>query len=108
MATRANIVIDQGTDFTAQINVANSSGSGIDLSGYSVSSKIRKTYSSSNSVSFNATANSSGAVVLTINAASTLAISPGRYVYDVLLTDNVGKASRLIEGQVTVNPAVTK
>ena len=52
MATRVNIIIDQGTDFSTAINLTDSSGTDLNLTGYSAASQIRKTHSSSNSTAF--------------------------------------------------------
>ena len=46
MATKANIVIDQGTTFSTVINLADENGDAINLTGYSANSQIRKHYSS--------------------------------------------------------------
>jgi hypothetical protein len=108
MATRANIVIDQGTNFETQINIDDSQGNPIDLTTYTVESQIRKTYTSANAYSFTATANSSGVLVLALTANSSAAIPAGRYLYDVLVTSGIGNASRILEGQVTINPSVTR
>ena len=35
-------------------------------------------------------------------------LSPGRYVYDLLITDNTGTKSRVIEGIVSVLPGSTE
>ena len=52
MATKANILIDQGTTFSTVINLTNEDGDPIDLTGYTGDSEMRKHYTSSNSQSF--------------------------------------------------------
>ena len=52
MATRVNIIIDQGTDFSTTVNLTDSSGTNLNLTGFSAASQIRKTHSSSNSTAF--------------------------------------------------------
>lgn len=110
MAVRANITIDQGTNFSANVNVADTSGNALNLSTYTIASQIRKHYSSSNSVSFStSTPNAeNGIILLSINANTTSNMSAGRYVYDVELTSNTGVVTRLVEGYVTINPQVTR
>jgi len=109
MATRVNIVIDQGTDFETSINLTNSSGDQLDLTGMSAASQIRKTHTSSNSVAFTtALANASGTLTLSLNNATTSNMTAGRYVYDVELTDASNVISRILEGVVTVTPEVTR
>lgn len=109
MATRVNILIDQGTDFTTSVNLTDNNGSQLDLTGMTAASQIRKTHSSSNSTSFTtALANNTGTLTLSLNNAVTSSMSAGRYVYDVELTDVSNVKSRILEGIVTVTPEVTK
>jgi hypothetical protein len=108
MATRANIVLDQRTTFTTAIDLNDANGNPIDLSSYSILAQVRKSPTSTNAVSFTATGNSSGIILLSMNAATTSTLSAGRYVYDVLVTNVSGQATRVVEGQVTVSPAVSK
>jgi hypothetical protein len=44
---------------------------------------------------------------MSLNSANTANIYPGRYVYDVYITSNVGRI-RVLEGIVNVSPQVTK
>ena len=109
MATRVNILIDQGTDFTTSVNLTDSSGAQLNLTGMSAASQIRKTHSSSNSTSFTtALANNTGTLTLSLNNSVTSSLSAGRYVYDVELTDSSSIKSRILEGIVTVTPEVTR
>lgn len=108
MATKLNLVIDQGATYTNSSIIAyNSSNAAIDLSTYTVASKIRKHYTSTNSVSFTATGNSTGYISLTMTANTTANITAGRYVYDVEVTSNTGIVTRVKEGIVTVTPNAT-
>ncbi len=49
MAQYEDIIIDQGADQTLQLTLVDTSGDAKDLTGYSASAQIRKTYSSSDS-----------------------------------------------------------
>jgi len=109
MATRVNIIIDQGTDFSTAINLTDSSGVDLNLTGYSAASQIRKTHSSSNSTAFTCTLTTANSTLtLVLNNSVTAAMSAGRYVWDAELTDGSGTISRILEGMVTVTPEVTK
>tara|TARA_R110000851_G_scaffold303949_1_gene461690 strand:+ start:10354 stop:10683 length:330 start_codon:yes stop_codon:yes gene_type:complete len=109
MGTKVNIVIDQGTDFATTVSLTNSSGDQLDLTGMSASSQLRKTFSSSNATAFTtALANNTGSLTMSMNNATTSALSAGRYVYDVELTDSSSVKSRILEGMVTITPEVTK
>jgi len=109
MATRVNILIDQGTDFTTSVNLTDSNGAQLDLTGMTAASQIRKTHSSSNATSFSTSlANNTGTLTLSLNNSVTSSLSAGRYVYDVELTDSSSVVSRILEGIVTVTPEVTR
>ena len=110
MATKANLVIDQGTDYSTVVNVSDSDGVAIDLTGYSGAGQLRKHYTSSNSVSFNVSVSNAtaGEVTLALTATQTSNISAGRYVYDVEVTSTSNVVSRIVEGIVTITPQVTR
>lgn len=108
MAIKANLIIDQGADFTTTINVTDDGGNTINLSTYTGAAQMRKHYTSSTYYSFNVTTHSNGAVILSVNSAVTNTIPFGRYVYDCELTDGSGVKSRLVEGIVTISPQVTR
>ena len=108
MAIRANLIIDQGADYTTTVTLTDSDDGAISLAGYVASAQMRKTYSSRNAVDFTATISPTrGAVTISLTDAQTANIVPGRYVYDVILTRN-GVTTRIIEGVATVTPRVTK
>lgn len=108
MALKGNISIDQGTDFSTTINVTDDNGDAVDLTSYTGAAQMRKHYTSSNSTSFVVSTTSGGEVSLSMNAAVTGALVPGRYVYDCEITDSSNTVSRLVEGIVTVTPQVTR
>ena len=110
MAIIANLYIDQGTDFSVTVDVTDSAGDILNLSGYSASAQIRKTYASSTvAASFGTTiAEAQGQVTLTLTDTVTAGIEAGRYVYDLQITSGAGNKTRVIEGQAIVTPGVTR
>ena len=109
MAIKANIVVDQGVDYSTDINLTDDDEQAIDLTGYTANSQIRKTFTSSNSVSFSTSVSgTTGVVTLSLTANQTGSLTSGRYVYDVFLTNGSGVKSRIVEGIVTVTPRVTR
>ena len=108
MAIKANIVIDQGVDYSTNVTLTDEDENVIDLTGYTANSQIRKTFTSSNAVTFSTSISpASGIVTLSLTANQTSNIASGRYVYDVFLTNGSGVKSRIVEGIVTVTPRVT-
>ena len=110
MASISNIFIDQGATFTTTVTVTDSSGSAVNLSGYSVAAQIRKTFLSASATAFTASISnaSSGEITISLSPTQTAALEAGRFVYDVLITASGGTKTRVVEGQVTVNPSVTR
>lgn len=111
MAVYSNIVVDQGADYSASIDVTDSDGDNIDLSGYTAAGQIRKTYSSSTAVDFTvaiASPASAGVLNISLSNTQTNAMKAGRYVYDVEITNSGGVKTRVLEGQVEITPGVTQ
>lgn len=109
MATKANLLIDQGTTFSTTIIVSDDEGNSLNLEGYTGAAQLRKHYTSSNSVSFNVSiSGTTGEVTLALTANATTLITPGRYVYDCEIRSGSGVVSRILEGIITVTPEVTR
>jgi hypothetical protein len=112
MATKVNLVIDQGTDFSTSIDLTNDDGTPTDLTNYTGEAKIKKHYTSSTSYAFAVSIDAlQGKITLSANNTVTSSIPNGRYVYDLELTNNnVAPAtiSRIMEGIATITPEVTK
>lgn len=109
MAVTSNLVIDQGANFSVTINYSNDSGVPNDLTGYTARAQMRKSYYSANSTTFssNITDAANGEITLSMTAANTSNVKPGRYVYDVTVGIGVD-VLRIVEGIVTVLPGVTR
>jgi hypothetical protein len=110
MAIKANIVIDQGTDFEATIDVSDSAGFPYDLTGYTVASQMRKNYASASAAAtFGCTHNEeAGQITLSLDKVYTSDLEPGRYLYDVEITSSGGSVIRVVEGTVNVTPGITR
>lgn len=105
-----NLVINAYADFSAIFNLEdNNSGDPLNLSGYQVSSQMRKHAGSSSAVSLGATVyNASlGQVKVSMAKTETGALKPGRYVYDVLVINTSGTTERVVEGMVLVKEGAT-
>jgi hypothetical protein len=102
--------VDQGANYSNIISVGSTSGAPLNLTGYTVKSQMRKSYTSSTYYDFTATVHDAvnGKVRLQLNATQSGLIVPGRYLYDVEITDPNGAKTRVIEGIVTVTPEITK
>ena len=107
-----NIVVNSGSDFSQTFTLEGSdTNSAFNLSGYTVNAQMRKWAGSSTSVTFTSTIElpaTSGKILIRLTAAQTTSIKPGRYVYDVVITDPYGIKNRVIEGMVLVTEGVTR
>jgi hypothetical protein len=108
MTTRANIVIDQGAAFSAEISVTDDNSDVVNLSGYTANAQMKKWYTSTNSVSFSTSINAEeGLVTISLTTAQTANIEFGRYVYDVIIHDANNVSTKIVEGIAMVTPTVT-
>lgn len=109
MAIKANIVIDQGTDFTATIDLSDAQGNPYDLQGFTAAAQMRKNYASTNATDFVTEISvPSSQIVLTLAKAETVDLDPGRYMYDVEITSSANTTTRVVEGIATVTPGITR
>ena len=105
-----NFTIEQGTTFSRVLTLQEN-GSAMNLTGYSVASQMRSTHDSSTVVatfSGSVTNASSGQLTLSLTNSQTSAIEEAIYVYDVEITSGAGAVTRILEGNVTVTPEVTR
>lgn len=110
MAEYVELSIEQGTTFSTTINVNESDGTAKDLSTYSARSQMRKSYYSSSAKDFTMvkTDSAGGEITMSMTAANTSNLTPGRWVYDVEIEDSGGVVTRIFEGIVVVMPGVTR
>jgi hypothetical protein len=110
MAIYSNLNIDQGTSFNVQVTLEDADGGAFNLTGYTVSAQIRRTYASLTSVAFEASVENAntGIISLALSNTVTNAMKAGRYVYDVEVVSPGGAVSRVLEGQVEIFAGVTR
>ena len=105
-----DIVIDQGADFSIQLDLKNN-GSAVNLTGFSAAAQLRATPTSSElaatfTISFTDRAN--GQLKLEMPNATTAGLPPGKYYYDLETTSGGGVKTRLLQGIARVTPNVTR
>lgn len=129
MSAKYDINIDQGSTFVRQLKLtapvfnadgtvkmgtdgqADRSGAAINLAGYTVSSRLKKTYASgvTDTVALTAviTAAAEGKIMIALTAAQTKTLTESEYVYDIKLKSG-DYSIRIIEGKAYVSPEVTE
>lgn len=110
MATVNNLYIDQGTSFSATVQIIGNDDLPFNLNGYTSNAQIRRNYAT-NTVSATFTTAvfeaANGTLTLSLTAGQTGNLKYGRYVYDVEIASG-STVLRPVEGIVTVYPQVTR
>jgi hypothetical protein len=110
VAAYSELFLEQYADFSTNINLDDTQGDAINISGYSASSQMRKSYYSSTAYNFNVVISNAaqGEILISMDSANTANMSPGRYVYDLTITDPNSIVTRVVEGIVIVSPGTTR
>lgn len=120
-AGKFDILIEQGADFVLSLQLTDSSEDPINIAGDSFTGQIRKSPESTIVIAtFSSTivSEEDGKVDITLSDTITAAISVDDsgdckrvktcYIYDIERTRASGRVDRLLEGNVSVSPEVTK
>jgi hypothetical protein len=107
-----NLVINAGSDFSQTFTLESSeNNSFLNLTDFEVDSQMRKWSGSSTAITFTSIIEipaTLGKINISLSSEQTKDIKPGRYVYDVLITDAYGIKNKVIEGMVLVREGVTR
>tara|TARA_X000000368_G_scaffold281463_1_gene223357 strand:+ start:31 stop:372 length:342 start_codon:yes stop_codon:yes gene_type:complete len=107
----SNLVINTGTTFSQNFTLeSGSDDSAFDLTGYTPTAQIRKWAGSATATDFTCEVPSpatQGKILISLTATQTTALSPGRHVYDIVITLNATKEV-VVEGSVLVREGVTR
>ena len=71
---------------------------------------MRKSYyaTSNTIITSTITGNANGEITLSMTAANTANLTPGRSVFDLLITSPTGVKTRVVEGVIVISPGVTR
>ena len=106
----SNIVVDIGANFDQSFNLETNANAPMNLTGFTGAAKLKKSALSLTTaahfvVSFPDVLQ--GQLKISLGSTITSALKPGRYVYDVLLTDASSMKTRVVEGSAIVTAGVT-
>ena len=108
-----NITMYQGATFDLTLTW-NVSGTPVNLTNYTSRMQVRNTFDTDTTV-LNFSAGSgitlggtAGTILIEANAATTAGVPYGQYVYDLELVSPGTVVTRLIQGNLTIDPEVTK
>jgi hypothetical protein len=105
-----DLYMEQNSSYNTTITLADNYGNAYNLYSFTVASKARRSYYSANaSLVFNTTIidAANGVITLSANSATTANLIPGKLVYDVIITDPYNTVTRVLEGQIFIDPAAT-
>ena len=107
----SNLVINAGSDFSQTFDLIESDDSGpLNLTNFTVSAQFRKHAGSSSKHDFTTAVSNpeQGKILISLSAANSSTPKPGRYVYDIVITDSGNVKTRVIEGSVLLREGVTR
>ena len=105
-----NFTIEQGATFNRQLTVSENN-SALNLTGFTGAMQLRSNHESSTvalSVTVAIVNATQGLISISASSSSTAALEEGIYVYDLEITSSTGVVTRLLQGEVTVSPEVTR
>jgi hypothetical protein len=108
MTTRANIYVDQGTDFSTFLNLSTEVGI-YDITSQQFECDVRKVFSSSSVFSPTFViepGGETGVVEMQIPREVTANVEPGKYQYDVVMLNGNTK-EKILEGLMFILPTIT-
>lgn len=112
--------VEQGVDLVIRLTWKDSTGTPIDLTGWSARMQLRKSYKAATAtMDFRSTVGGTvgcaielnddpGLILITATNAATSAVPSGDYVYDLELVSPGGIVTRLLEGVIPVSPEATR
>jgi len=109
MAVISQLSLDQGANFSALITITDGAGLPFNITGQTFAGAMKRSYTASTAIPFICIVTNApgGQMAINLIPAVTIQLIPGRYVYDVQMTDVAGNVIRVIEGQIDVRPSVT-
>ena len=115
LGNRYDLEIKQGATLSLTATWKDSSGTAVNLTGYTARLQVRATYDSSSTILSLTSASgitlggAAGTISITASATVTAALTaPWSGVYDLELVSGGGEVTRLLEGAVTVSPEVSR
>ena len=107
----SNLTVNTGTTFSQVFTLESAAtNSATDLTGFTAAAQMRKHPGACSATDFNTTIinATSGQIRVGLTTSQTAVLKPGRFMYDVLITDSSGEVTRVLEGAVIVREGFTK
>lgn len=103
-----NITVNQHADFSRSF-VVKQDNVVLDITDFSFAGSLKKHHTKSTDVDFTTeiTNAAAGAFKVSLTDTQTGAMTPGEWQYDIVMTDDNGIKTRLMEGVADVRPGIT-
>lgn len=115
LGNRYDLEIKQGATLSLTATWRDSTGTAVNLTGYTARMQVRSTYDAASTIlsltsgSGITLGGSAGTIAITASATTTAALTaPWSGVWDLELVSGGGEVTRLLEGAATVSPEVTR
>ena len=111
MSNFYELTIDQGSTFSMRVELKDYfTNDSLNLANYVARSQIRKNYDSTESKDFVVVIAdaANGNISMSMSAANTANLKPGRYVYYLEIEDEENTITRILQGVAIVSPQVTR
>lgn len=119
-APQLNLSISAGTNFSQSFTISNPDSSSTDLTGQTIIARLAKRPGAYDAVASTMTNPVfdyidfttsvvdavHGECLISLTAAETATLQEGKYVYSVVLDDGAGTITEILQGLVTVRPAI--
>lgn len=105
-----DITIHQGTDFSLTLTVEEPEDIAVDITSYGFTSEIKKNKTDStalDSFTFILSDPTNGIFTMSLTDVETTALPAIIGFYDIIMTDDTGLKTRIMEGRVTITQQVT-
>ena len=108
MAATYNITINQNADFRRSFQVKENSVI-LNITGYSFSGRLKESFHTAGHQDFTTAIENAaqGTFSIALTDAETGAMDPGTWVYDIVMTTDLGVKTRLIQGNAFLRQGVT-
>ena len=107
MGSKANIYIDQGTDFRITLEMFDGDDDDLVIGTFSFFADLRKMYSSKRAAEFEFEKTDND-ITLLLSSDITSQLTPGKYQYDVIMKKPTGELSKIVDGLAFVISTITE
>ena len=108
MAATYNITINQNADFRRSFQIKEASVI-LNITGYTFSGRLKASFNDNSYVDFVASVTDGPAGTFSVTLADTVTatMSPGTWVYDIMMEDTANAKTRLMQGNAFLKQGVT-